>query len=93
MEFFNLIFPNRQASAISSAPIMILFALLTVWALVWKAIALWHAAGCRQKYWFVVLLVANTLGILEIIYLFKYAKKRLTLREVTNFLKSALPAK
>ncbi|MCI0597647.1 DUF5652 family protein [Candidatus Parcubacteria bacterium] len=46
------------------------FLLLIVWTFAWKAIALWHAARNRQRIWFVVLLlVPNTLGILEIIYL------------------------
>ena len=37
--------------------------------------ALWKAAGLRQKSWFVAMLVINTLGILEIIYLFLVARK------------------
>jgi hypothetical protein len=45
------------------------------WALVWKGFALWKAAQLQQKYWFGIILVANTFGILEIIYLFFVAKK------------------
>lgn len=41
----------------------------TVWTIVLKGFALWHAARGGQKKWFVALLVINTLGILEIIYL------------------------
>ena len=51
-----------------------LFLLLAVWSLIWKGLALWHAGGRRQKAWFIVLLVLNTVGILEIIYLFFIAK-------------------
>lgn len=47
---------------------------LSVWSLVWKGFALWKAAGLRQKYWFIVILLVNTAGILEIIYLFFVAK-------------------
>jgi hypothetical protein len=43
----------------------------------WKAWALWRAAQLKQKVWFVVLLVLNTMGILEIIYLFVISKKYL----------------
>lgn len=43
---------------------------IAVWALFWKGLALWHAAKRGQNIWFIVLLVVNTLGILEIIYLF-----------------------
>ena len=40
-----------------------------VWTIVLKGFALWHAARGSQKWWFIALLVVNTLGILEIIYL------------------------
>lgn len=35
-----------------------------------KGLALWKAAGHKQKIWFIVLLIVNTLGILDIIYYF-----------------------
>lgn len=47
---------------------------VVMWTLVWKGFALWRAAGLRQKYWFIALLLINTLGILEIIYLFGVAR-------------------
>jgi hypothetical protein len=47
-----------------------LFLLLVVWSLFWKGIALWNAGKRRQPWWFVILLLLNTAGILEIIYLF-----------------------
>lgn len=40
-----------------------------VWTITLKGFALWHAARHEQKWWFIALLVINTLGILEIIYL------------------------
>lgn len=40
-----------------------------VWSLIWKGLALYKAARNGQKGWFVVLLVVNTMGILEIVYL------------------------
>jgi hypothetical protein len=48
--------------------------LLVIWSLAWKGLALWHAARRREKTWFVILLLVNTAGILEIIYLFAVAK-------------------
>jgi len=50
-------------------------ALAIIWTLVWKGVALWKSAGLRQKYWFIAILLINTLGILEIIYIFLVAKK------------------
>src|SRR5258708_3414918 len=54
-----------------AAPFIIIFLL---WSLFWKGLALWHSARRGQYWWFVILLVVNTLGILEIIYLFGVAK-------------------
>lgn len=53
------------------APFMILVA---VWSIFWKGLALWHAARRHEPVWFGALLVINTAGILEIIYLFGFAK-------------------
>jgi predicted membrane channel-forming protein YqfA (hemolysin III family) len=55
---------------------------LFIWSLFWKGIALWRASQFKQRNWFVVMLVLNTVGILEIIYLFRFAKKRLTFKEM-----------
>lgn len=54
-----------------AAPIV---ALLVLWSLAWKGLALWHAARRGQYWWFIILALVNTLGILEIIYLFFVAK-------------------
>lgn len=51
-----------------------LFIVLLAWAMVWKGLALWHAGRRGEKVWFIILLVINTVGILEIIYLFAVAK-------------------
>ena len=54
--------------------VSVLLVVLIVWTLVWKGLALWKAAGLRQKWWFILLLVLNTAGILEIIYYFFVSK-------------------
>lgn len=56
-----------------AAPIVL--AILLVWSMIWKGIALWKSARLSQKWWFVILLIVNTFGILEIIYIFLIAKK------------------
>ena len=50
------------------------FLALLVWTFCWKGLALWHSARRNHGIWFVLLLVVNTMGILEIIYLFGIAK-------------------
>lgn len=57
--------------ALALAAPFILVAIL--WSLVWKGLALWHASRRGHYWWFLILLVVNTLGILEIIYLFAVA--------------------
>ncbi len=52
-----------------------LIALVVLWTLPWKGWALWKAARLSHKKWFVALLIINTLGILEIIYIYFVAKK------------------
>ena len=63
---------NMLAEWAEANPLLI--ALAMMWALVWKGFALWKSAELRQKYWFIAILVVNTFGILEIIYLFLVAK-------------------
>ena len=52
-----------------------LFYLVLVWAVVWKGIALWHAARGGQKAWYIAILLVNSLGILEIVYLQFFRKE------------------
>jgi len=54
----------------------ILLGIAIVWVLPWKAVALWKAARKGSVPWFIVLLVFNTLGILEILYIFWFGKKK-----------------
>lgn len=49
--------------------------LAAIWTIPWKGLALWRAARNQSTAWFVVLLIINTLGILEIIYIFAFSKK------------------
>ena len=54
------------------------FILIILWSVVWKGIALWHSARRGEHWWFVALLLINTIGILEIVYLFGFAKLKLS---------------
>ncbi|MEK7582415.1 MAG: DUF5652 family protein [Patescibacteria group bacterium] len=54
------------------------YVLMLVWVVVWKGIALWKSARLGQKWWFAVLFVLNTFGILEILYIYVFSKKRET---------------
>ena len=47
---------------------------LALWSLVWKGMALWKSAKRNEKWWFIALLLINTVGILEILYLYVFSK-------------------
>jgi len=50
--------------------------LIILWTIPWKGWALWKSARLNDKGWFIALLVINTLGMLEILYLFVISKKK-----------------
>lgn len=52
-----------------------LIILIVLWTFPWKGVALWKAAQNKEKWWFIALLLLNTLAILEIIYIFYFSKK------------------
>ncbi len=57
-------------------PLWLLVAAL-LWSLVWKGIAWWKSARCGHVVWFVAFFFIQTLGILEILYVFLFSKMRL----------------
>ena len=54
-------------------PWVLLLAL--IWSVIWKGIALWESARRSHKGWFVAVLLISTLGLLEIIYLYGFARR------------------
>lgn len=52
----------------------VLVGLVALWSLAWTAVAVWKAARNGDKWWFIAMLVLNTVGILEIIYIFAFSK-------------------
>lgn len=62
-----------------------LFVLLAVWSMGMKGIALWRAAKLGQRNWFIAILIVNLMGLLELIYLFKFSTKKLTFKEIRSW--------
>ncbi len=82
---YSQFFAQDQFTAMFNDPKYLTFILLlTAWSLSWKGVALWKAAGNKSKPWFVVLLIANTLGILEIVYIFYFSKPKVKKPEITQ---------
>ena len=53
----------------------VLLLLAVLWSIPWKGVALWKSARLSHTKWFIALLIINTFGILEIVYIFFIAKK------------------
>jgi hypothetical protein len=67
---------NEYFQAIASQlgmPIWLL-AIIFVWVAVWKLIALWKSARKGHVVWFILLAIINTMGVLEILYIFVFSK-------------------
>lgn len=73
--------------------ITFLFVVIVIWSFLWKGLALWHGAKAGEKYWFVAILLLNTVGILEIAYLFYFSKQKQDLQDVIKTIKSFYPAR
>jgi len=54
----------------------IIFIVLLLWTIPWKAVSLWKAARNGDIGWFIALFILNTLAILEIVYIFGFSKKK-----------------
>ena len=63
-------------NAVIDFPIYLIIAIafLAIWSIVWKGLALWKSAKKNHLAWFVVLLLINTAGILEILYIYIFSK-------------------
>ena len=48
--------------------------IILVWSLFWKALALCKSARLNQPIWFIIMLLINTFGILEIFYIFLFSE-------------------
>ncbi len=54
----------------------LILALIILWSISWKCYSVWTASKNNHKKWFVALVIFNTLGILDMIYVFGIAKKK-----------------
>ena len=81
LSFYVILKNMNYFGALPQFPPFLLFTVF-LWSLLWKGVALWKAAKLDQRNWFIVLLIVNALGILEIVYLFWFAKKRMKLKDL-----------
>jgi methionyl-tRNA synthetase len=68
---------NQDQGLLTEEPGLLAFIIaLVIWSTIWKAFALYRAGANRSVPWFVTLFILNTAGILEILYLFVFSKRR-----------------
>lgn len=53
--------------------------ILGIWEAVWKGIALWKASQNNQQKWFIFIFIFNTLGILPIVYIKFFQRRRVAI--------------
>ena len=54
-----------------------ILAVIFIWSYAWKLAALWKSARKGSIVWFIVLALVNTVGILEILYIFVFSEMKM----------------
>ena len=67
------IFGGQFIEGISDEQLALLV-LVQIWDLIWKSLALWRAARNKDVFWFVLLILINSAGLLPAFYLFYISK-------------------
>ena len=53
-----------------------LFVIVVIWDAVWKFMGMWKAAKNNSIPWFICIGIFNTIGILPILYIYVFSKKK-----------------
>lgn len=53
-----------------------LLVVILLWSFVWKFLALWKSARKNHLIWFIVFALVNTVGILEILYIYVFSESK-----------------
>jgi hypothetical protein len=70
---FATFFQNLGISPVLAGIALII---VLVWSIYWKGRALWTSARGTHMVWFIVFLLVNTVGILEILYIYVFNKDK-----------------
>lgn len=70
-----------ESLGVSPETFVFIVVIISVWELVWNGLALWRAGRNGDKWWFIIMLLVNDLGILEILYYFIFSKKKGTVTD------------
>jgi hypothetical protein len=61
-----------------------LLLVIIIWSVLWKLAAMWKSARKGQPIWFVVLALLNTIGILEILYIYVFSEMKNKIQDKPN---------
>jgi len=56
--------------------LQVVFFIASLWEIAWKGFGLWRAGKNNEPIWFIFMLIVNTAGILPIVYLAWFDKKK-----------------
>jgi hypothetical protein len=73
MSYMDTLF--TQISAQWGVSLWILVVII-IWSIIWKLLALWKSARKNQPVWFILLAIINTVGILEILYIYVFSEMK-----------------
>jgi len=64
-----------------------LLVVIIIWSYFWKLLALWKSARKGSVAWFILLALINTVGILEILYIFVFSEMKFKKSKVKKSVK------
>lgn len=76
VELFRSLTETTDPTSTEDAIFFVVIIVLALWDIAWKGFALWRAARNNQFRWFIALLIINSIGILPIVYLKFFQKKK-----------------
>jgi hypothetical protein len=56
--------------------LLVIILLIAIWTIPWKGLALWKSARRGDRAWFIALLLINTVGVLELLYIFFFSERK-----------------
>lgn len=67
-----------------SSWMLCVMAIIFVWSYTWKLLALWKSAREKSVVWFIALALINTIGILDILYVYIFSKMKYSIPRNTS---------
>ena len=61
-----------------------LFMVILLWSVIWKLLAFWKSARKGHVIWFIAFAIINTLGIIEILYIYIFSNIKLSKHPVKS---------